>query len=632
MLIAYEIKIFHIVRIWKKKKRKLQITFISASNQHKLLHRIKIKIIHKLGFAEIENRVVHIKDFMDDNGAAIQFGLIEKSRKLSLLIAQQDIKNINMSMVFNEGIVSDIQLILAQKIFYEILDILRKNELAMRIFKGNEDTILLTISKRYMKIIDPEISLPKIYFKKSRFRKSLPLDVISVFFGMSLMLGKKFIAIGPRGHSKVNTISTLHSGYESERLDVRNNISWFIKIRDSQLKLFTLTNLSTKSLFIFRSRTFHNSKWILHSNQPYISSTKIFQCSLREALKFIFSFIKLNSKIYDVKDKIRLLSLISRFIWELESNYHFVRKFKCRIFVYDDDHFLSHVMNSLAKLNQIETIKLQYSNVGMKSLFMLSNPSKMLVFSDFYNSYFSDSEFELGPKKFVESGYPLSIDSYPLLDRSKDLRKTLEFYGANYIIGVFDESVQNDDDLWAWKTKSEYLTEIEELCKFVLTNNDVGVIFKTQFVRNNPNNLFPDNQLIAEALSTNRIIFPWSGNHRNLILPCEVALASNICIGDIVGGTASLEAALCGVRSILIDSMHFGIRSRKIYYDQKGIVFKDFNSGLEAISLSRSEASAKNTIGDWSLILSQLNISTENVQKKINKEIKLSMNRWIISE
>ena len=192
--------------------------------------------------------------------------------------------------------------------------------------------------------------------------------------------------------------------------------------------------------------------------------------------------------------------------------------------------------------------------------------------------------------------------------------------------------MQNDDDLWAWKTKSEYLTEVEELCKFVLSNNDVGIIFKTQFVRNNPNNLFPDNQLIAEALSTNRIIFPWSGNHRNLILPCEIAMASNICIGDIVGGTASLEAALCGAQSIMIDSMRFGIKNRKIYYDQEGIVFKDFNSGLEAISQNRSEACTKKSIGDWSPFLSQLSISTENMQKRINEEITSSMNKWIISK
>jgi len=263
---------------------------------------------------------------------------------------------------------------------------------------------------------------------------------------------------------------------------------------------------------------------------------------------------------------------------------------------------------------------------------MLSNPSKMLVFSDNFNSYFSDSEFKLGPKKYIQSGYPLNIDSGALLDRSKELRKMLESYGASYIIGVFDESVQNDDDLWAWKTKSEHLTDLESLCKFVLSNNDVGVIFKTQFIRNNPNNLFPDNQLIAKALSTKRIIFPWSGKHRNLILPCEIALASNICVGDIVGGTASLEAALCGVQSILIDSMNFGIKNREIYYAHEGIVFKDLKSSLEAISQYRFESGNKKSLGNWSLLLSQLRILNDNMQKKINEEIKLSMNRWAISE
>ena len=627
MLIAYELNFFHIVRIWKEKKQKLRITLIVASNKIEFLNRIRIAIIHKIGFAKIQTRVVHINEYRDDDGSAIQFGLIEKSRKLSLLGAQKEIRDIKLQTIFNENIIPDFHLILAQKLFHEILDALRKSELAMRICKDDNYTILLTASKRCIKLVDTEISAPVIYIKKSRVMISFFLDFIGVFFGLILMFGKRFISVGPAGHSEMITVSTLYTGYESERVDIRNNINWFIEQKDSQLKLFTLANFDVKKFLRLRSRVHQNKTSVLHLNKLYFSRTRIFQSSPRETVTFIFSILKLNSRRYGTNDKISLFSLISRFIWELESNYYFVRKFKCRVFVYDDVHFLSHVMNALAKLDQIDTIKLQYSNLGMKSLFMLSNPSKMLVFSNDFRSYFSDNEFALGPKNYIESGYSLNTDSQLLLDRSKDLRKILESYGASYIIGVFDESVQSDDNLWAWKTKSEYLTEVESLCEYVLSNKDVGVVFKTQFVRNNPSNLFPHNKLIAEALSTNRIIFPWLGTQRNLILPCEIALASDICIGDIVGGTASLEAALCGVKSIMIDSMHFGIKHRRIYYEHEGIVFKDFNSGLVAISQNRMGVVANKPIGNWSLLLSELGISAENTRKKINKEITLSMNR-----
>jgi hypothetical protein len=632
MLIAYNLKFFHIIRIWLEKKQKLQIIFVTAKIQPNYLDRFRKGLIQTLGFAKIETKIMHIKDFKDDEGTAIQFGLIEKSRKLSLRSAEKTINEIKLQNLLDKRIVSDFHIILAQQLFYEILDVLRKSELAARVFKDSEATLLLPVSKRYLRIVNSEISIPVIYLNKSIIKTSYLFDFFGVILGLALMFCKKFISVGPSGNSKINTISTLRSGYESERIDIRNNISWFIRLEDPKLKLFTLANLKQKNFFGFRSPIFQNNSSVLRINKPYLSKTKIFKCSPRATFSFLISFLRLDSKKYAMSDKIGLLSLIIRFIWELESNFHLIKKFKCRVFIYEDDHFVSHVINGLAKLDQIDTIKLQYSNMGMKSLFMLSNPNKMLLFSKNFKSYFSDNEFNLGPKKYIESGYSVNNYSNLLLSRSAELRNGLGVYGASYVIGVFDESVQNDDDLWAWKTKSEYLSDVEALCNYVISNKDVGVIFKTQFVRNNPSIMFPDNGLIAEALSTKRIVFPWLGNHRNLILPSEIALASDICIGDIVGGTASLEAALCGSKSIMIDSMNFGVKNRRIYYDQRGIVFKDFNSGLEAISENRKNFGVKNGLGDWSTLFLKLGIPNENMQEKINEEIKLSLNKWIISK
>jgi hypothetical protein len=621
MLICYEIKFFHILCIWKENKRKLQIVYLVASNKIGFFDQNKIRIIQWLNLANIEIKQAHIKDHKDKFGTAIQFNLLEKCRKLSLQNAQDEIKRAKLGRILARDVIADFQIILAQDSFYEILDALRKSELANNVYKDRDYVLMLCMDKRYREIINPEILGRVRYLGKPKVNLLFFSQIIVASLGPIMMFCKVFLSVEPVGNSNLDTISTSYSGYESERIDIRNSKSWFIRLKGSEFKLVLINRFKIKNLFDSNHNSIQSKITNVNLNKPYLSKTKIFNSSFSDVLAAMSGIFRLDKKIFAMRQKIRIFSLVCRYIWEIESKLHLLRKYRCRVFVYEDDYFLSHVMNSLSKLGYIDTIKLQYSNMGMKSLFMLSNPNKMLIFSDSFKPYFSDDEFDLGPKTYIESGYPLNIDSISLTKRSESLRSSLLLNGAEFVVGVFDESVQSDHDLWAWKTKSEHLIELETLCKFILANEDVGVIFKTQFVRNNPLKLFPDNKLIVDALSTNRMIFPSVGNKRNLILPGEIAKAADICIGDIVGGTASLEAALSGTKSILIDSMNFGPRNRKIYYDNKGIVFKDLESGLSAITEYRSRADQNNDIGNWSRILSELRITNRNMQDKINEEI-----------
>ena len=91
------------------------------------------------------------------------------------------------------------------------------------------------------------------------------------------------------------------------------------------------------------------------------------------------------------------------------------------------------------------------------------------------------------------------------------------------------------------------------------------------------------------------------GEHRNDILPSEAALASDICINHKIGGTAGLESAVFGVRSILLDPFN-----SYCFYDnlfnETDIIFKDINNVINAIIKFRIGLAHLN-IGDWSSIL-----------------------------
>jgi hypothetical protein len=144
-------------------------------------------------------------------------------------------------------------------------------------------------------------------------------------------------------------------------------------------------------------------------------------------------------------------------------------------------------------------------------------------------------------------------------------------------------------------------------------------------MRRNPLRIFPNDDILHKAFQTGRFLIPEFGIHRNLITPTEIALASDICIGDIVGATASLEAALAGTRSVMTDSMHYGRKFRSIYFESDQIVFKDLNKALDAIMHFKVNKNHSNQIGQWGQILKELQITKVNTDKIIDDVIKSSL-------
>ena len=78
----------------------------------------------------------------------------------------------------------------------------------------------------------------------------------------------------------------------------------------------------------------------------------------------------------------------------------------------------------------------------------------------------------------------------------------------------------------------------------------------------------------------------------------EIGLTSDICVGGAVGGTASLEAALSGTRSVLINEYY--LPSKWDILSRKNIVFLNFEDFINGLYKENKWLSDDSDIGDWS--------------------------------
>ena len=116
--------------------------------------------------------------------------------------------------------------------------------------------------------------------------------------------------------------------------------------------------------------------------------------------------------------------------------------------------------------------------------------------------------------------------------------------------------------------------DLEFLAKTAMEINAL-VLFKPQFSWNSIQHIFKDSSLINDAFSSKNFITLSSGKWRNNILPYSVGLISDLSIGSVVGGTASLETAIHGIPSFLIDASLFDPSWADCFGDSKSNIFFD---------------------------------------------------------
>jgi hypothetical protein len=246
----------------------------------------------------------------------------------------------------------------------------------------------------------------------------------------------------------------------------------------------------------------------------------------------------------------------------------------------------------------IMTISYQYSNLGVISPLMMTTADRVLIFADMYKMVLQDSKIR--PGEFLTTGYLYDGIFGFLKDAASKHRATLNSAGATFMVCYFDETAT--PDRYGLVSTAHHLSELHALAQLTLADPTIGVILKSQYMRNSPSQLYPDDHLIKSARATGRYLELMEGVHRNEIYPAEAALAADLVLSHKFGATAGLEAALAGVRTVLINA--YGTRTHwDDIYAKVDIEYESIDEIIAAIKGYRSGIAANQRLGDWSPIL-----------------------------
>jgi hypothetical protein len=271
-----------------------------------------------------------------------------------------------------------------------------------------------------------------------------------------------------------------------------------------------------------------------------------------------------------------------------------------RAFVSGEPYIIeTDAMQLAAGLLGVSTVAFQYSNLAFMSPLMLTTADHMVSFSPMFRPTWEADG--VAPANFEIGGYVYDDVFDRVRPRADALRARLQSAGANFVLCYFDESVQNDR--WGCISEEEHRDELLTLAGLLASDPTLGLVVKVQFDRNSPSRRYADHPLFAAAIASGRYAELRSGAHRNLVFPCEAAMAADLCIGHAVGATASLEAALAGSRSVVLNP--YGLRTQLDHvYCQADIVYPNLPPLLRAIQAFRSGDGTRDALGDWTPVIS----------------------------
>ena len=270
-----------------------------------------------------------------------------------------------------------------------------------------------------------------------------------------------------------------------------------------------------------------------------------------------------------------------------------------KVFLIRETYYsFADAMQLVASDVNVTTVAYQYSSMGSISPVMLSTADRLLIFADMYKAIFQADG--IGPKEFIPVGYLYDGVARLVRERAKKHRERLKDAGAEFIICYMDESVQ--DNRWGLVSKADHLGELHALANAVLADSTLGLVTKSQFIRNSPSRLYPGDKIIRAVRSTGRYLELMEGVHRNNVFPTEAALVSDLCIDHKFGGTAALESAVAGVRTLLLNPQGTTTLWDDIYA-MADIEYDSLDRILEAIGRFRAGDPESQSLGDWAPIL-----------------------------
>ncbi len=253
-------------------------------------------------------------------------------------------------------------------------------------------------------------------------------------------------------------------------------------------------------------------------------------------------------------------------------------------------------------LNDLNGVKVAYQSSNMAipiDVAVWTPVNVQFVFSQRRSNCFAPEETSLGVR--VPTGYVFDNAFDFVRDRAQRWRKQLTGKGAVYILCYFDEGWS--DGLYAILNHEDAMRDYEFLFRWLLSDSTLGLILKPKKASAFFARVAPLKPLLDNAVRTGRCLFLTAGNQvATTIFPSEAALASDVAIGLLAGATASLEARLAGVPSLLL--AHPPLAGHPYYeWAQDSVIFETWENLKEAVERHRASPTAVPGFGDWSPVI-----------------------------
>jgi hypothetical protein len=216
-------------------------------------------------------------------------------------------------------------------------------------------------------------------------------------------------------------------------------------------------------------------------------------------------------------------------------------------------------------------------------------------------------------EQFVAVGYIYDSSFRAIAKRALQRRKTFDDRGVEFVICYFDESSSDEKNSVISNEKSA--STYEFLLRELIADETLGLVCKPK----KPATLFQRisriEPLIAQARATGRLLFFDEGGVEgalnsdtgivNWTFPAEAGLMADIVIGDLVGGTAALEAYLAGTTTVLIDDLE--IYEDPFYaWGRDRVVFDSWEILFNKLKSFRCDPASVPGFGDWSDFIDEI--------------------------
>jgi hypothetical protein len=295
------------------------------------------------------------------------------------------------------------------------------------------------------------------------------------------------------------------------------------------------------------------------------------------------------------------LAAVGRLVYFADRMAAVSRAAAARVFVCSESHMIhADAMQMVAGASRVHTVGFQYSNMSQISPAMKPALSCMLTFAPLYHGRWRGAGWD---GRIVDVGYPFDYTFARLRKRTDLHRQELERHGAQFVLAYFDESVQVHR--WGLISVKDQERELGRLLDLLMSDPSLGLVLKPQFLRNAGGTGTRIPRLakrIEAARRTGRLLELSHGVNRNSVFPAEAALTADLAIGHVVGATASLEAALAGCRSVLLNPYGFA-GANDALYARADIVYRTLDDALAAVDRHRRGEPGAVRLGDWSAIL-----------------------------